>query len=198
MSSKTFASDGNYPNGGKEMHFSQFRNLKEAIFEKEEFPTQVEILLPCNKKTKEVNKIASVCRQLGDGSKISELGSLIHLRGTICISGLEDVADALDARRVNLKDKQVLDVLFLKWSISSDHSRNGNVELEILDMLEPHDNLNELTISGYHGRRIPTWVGNSSFSKMVSFKFLNCEKSISLPPLGLVTITCKSLHSRDE
>ncbi|KAG5538876.1 hypothetical protein RHGRI_019425 [Rhododendron griersonianum] len=120
----------------------------------------------------------------GDGSKISELGSLIHLRGTLCIPGLENVADALDARRANLKDKQGLDVLFLKWNISSDHSRDGNVELEILDMLEPHDNLKELTISVYHGRRIPTWVGNSSFSNMVSFKFLNCEKCISLPPLG--------------
>ncbi|KAF7137846.1 hypothetical protein RHSIM_Rhsim07G0043800 [Rhododendron simsii] len=42
-------------------------------------------------------------------SMISKLGSLIHLRGAICISGLENVADALDARRANLKDKRGLE-----------------------------------------------------------------------------------------
>ncbi|KAG5564312.1 hypothetical protein RHGRI_000495 [Rhododendron griersonianum] len=120
----------------------------------------------------------------GNESTIAELGNLIHLRGTLSISGLENVADALDARRANLKDKQGLDVLSMEWSNISNNSRNGNVESRVIDMLEPHKKLKELSIIGYGGFPFPNWVGNSSFSNMVSLKFQNCEKCTSLPPLG--------------
>ncbi|KAG5564323.1 hypothetical protein RHGRI_000505 [Rhododendron griersonianum] len=120
----------------------------------------------------------------GNESTITELGSIIHLRGTLSISGLENVTDALDARRANLKDKQGLDVLLMKWSNVSDNARNGSVESKVLDMLEPHNKLKELSIYGYSGLKFPTWVGNSLFSNMVCLKFENCEKCTSLPPLG--------------
>ncbi|KAF7114413.1 hypothetical protein RHSIM_RhsimUnG0086500 [Rhododendron simsii] len=120
----------------------------------------------------------------GNGSTINELGSLIQLRGTLCISGLENVENAMDATRANLKDKQHLDVLLMKWSNISDNSRNTSVDSEVLDMLRPHGKLKELTINGYHGPKFPTWVGNSLFSNMVNLKFQNCDKCISLPPLG--------------
>ncbi|KAG5564303.1 hypothetical protein RHGRI_000488 [Rhododendron griersonianum] len=120
----------------------------------------------------------------GNGSTITELGNLIQLRGTLCISGLENVTDALDARRANLKDKQGLDALLMKWSNISYNSRNRSVESKVLGMLEPHKKLKELSISGYGGLTFPTWVGNSLFSNMVYLKFQNCEKCTSLPPLG--------------
>ncbi|KAG5539277.1 hypothetical protein RHGRI_019739 [Rhododendron griersonianum] len=120
----------------------------------------------------------------GNGCTINELGSLTHLRGTLCISGLENVENGMDARRANLKDKQGLDVLLMKWSNISDNSRNTSVDSEVLDTLRPHEKLKELTINGYHGLTFPTWVGNSLFSNMVNLKFQNCDKCISLPPLG--------------
>ncbi|KAF7152820.1 hypothetical protein RHSIM_Rhsim01G0057200 [Rhododendron simsii] len=98
--------------------------------------------------------------------------------------GLENVADALNARRANLKDKQGLNVLSMEWSNISNNSRNGNVESRVIDMLEPHKKLNELSINGYGGFTFPNWVGNSLFSNMVCLKFRNCEKCTSLPPLG--------------
>ncbi|KAF7116191.1 hypothetical protein RHSIM_RhsimUnG0036600 [Rhododendron simsii] len=120
-----------------------------------------------------------------EGSTINELENLIHLRGTLCISGLENVADALkDASRANLKDKQGLDVLLMKWSNISNNSLNGSVESNVLDMLRPHTNLKEFTIIGYHGLAFPTWMGNSLFCNLVSLKFKNCKNCISLPPLG--------------
>ncbi|KAI8546018.1 hypothetical protein RHMOL_Rhmol07G0083000 [Rhododendron molle] len=124
-----------------------------------------------------------VVRQ-GNGSTINELGSLIQLRGTLCISGLENVENAMHARRANLKDKQHLDVLLMKWSNISNNSRNTSVDSEVIDMLRPHEKLKELTISGYHGLTFPTWVGNSLFSNIINLKFQNCDKCISLPPLG--------------
>ncbi|KAF7138328.1 hypothetical protein RHSIM_Rhsim07G0071000 [Rhododendron simsii] len=120
----------------------------------------------------------------GNGSTINELGSLIQLRGTLCISGLENVENAMDAKRANLNDKQHLDVLLMKWSNILVNSRNTSVDSEVLDMLRPHGKLKELTINGYHGPKFPTWVGNSLFSNMVNLKFQNCDKCISLPPLG--------------
>ncbi|KAF7137784.1 hypothetical protein RHSIM_Rhsim07G0065900 [Rhododendron simsii] len=128
-----------------------------------------------------------------EGTTINELKNLIYLRGTLCISGLENVEDALDASRANLKDKQGLDVLLMKWSNVSDNSRNGSVESNVLDMLKPHINLKELTIIGYHGLAFPTWVGNSLFRNMVSLKFQNCENCISLPPLGQLP-SLENLH----
>ncbi|KAF7152606.1 hypothetical protein RHSIM_Rhsim01G0058100 [Rhododendron simsii] len=120
----------------------------------------------------------------GNGSMITELGSLIHLRGTLTISGLENVTDAPDARRASLKDKQGLNVLRMEWSNISDNSHNKNVESQVLDMLEPHKNLKELSINGYGGFTFPNWIGNSLFSNIVCLKFQNCKKCTSLPPLG--------------
>ncbi|KAF7153864.1 hypothetical protein RHSIM_Rhsim01G0059100 [Rhododendron simsii] len=123
---------------------------------------------------------------VGNGNEfaITELGNLIQLRGTLSISGLENVADAQDARKANLKDKQGLDVLLMEWSDISDNSRNESVESKVLDMLEPHKKLKKLSIKGYGGLTFPTWVENSLFSNMVYLKFQNCEKCTSLPPLG--------------
>ncbi|KAG5539269.1 hypothetical protein RHGRI_019732 [Rhododendron griersonianum] len=133
-----------------------------------------------------------------NGSTINELGSLIQLRGTLCISGLENVENAMDARRANLKDKQHLDVLLIKWSNISDNSRNTSVDSEVLDMLRPHEKLKELAINGYHGLAFPTWVGNSLFSNMVNLKFQNCEKCISLPPLGRLPSLTKLYIQRTQ
>ncbi|XP_058181310.1 putative disease resistance RPP13-like protein 1 [Rhododendron vialii] len=127
----------------------------------------------------------------GNGSTIVELGNLIHLSGTLSISGLENVADALDARRANLKDKQSLNVLSMEWSNISNNSRNGNVESRVIDMLEPHKKLKELFINGYGGFTFPNWVGNSLFSNIVCMKFQNCEKCTSLPPLGQLPLLAK-------
>ncbi|KAG5564292.1 hypothetical protein RHGRI_000481 [Rhododendron griersonianum] len=129
----------------------------------------------------------------GNGSTMAELGNLIHLRGTLSISGLENVADALDARRANLKDKQSLNALSMEWSNISNNSRNENVESRVIDMLEPHKKLKELSIIGYGGFTFPNWVGNSLFSNMVCLKFQNCEKCTSLPPLGQLPSLAK-LH----
>ncbi|XP_057512800.1 putative disease resistance RPP13-like protein 1 [Actinidia eriantha] len=121
-----------------------------------------------------------------NGPMIRELGNLIHLRGTLCISGLENAVEVEDAIRANLNDKQGIDVLSMKWSNSSNDSQKESVELEVLERLQPNKNLEKLTISSYHGLRFPTWVGDPLFSNMVRLKLENCEKCIFLPPLGLL------------
>ncbi|KAL7234407.1 hypothetical protein ACSBR1_017914 [Camellia fascicularis] len=129
-----------------------------------------------------------------NGSRISELGNLIHLGGKLCISGIENVVDPLDAKRVCLNDKQGIDVLTMVWSSEGlDGLRNEMVETEVLDMLKPHKKLKELYIRGYHCMSFPTWIGDPLFSNMVCMKLQNCKNCTSLPPLGQLP-SLKDLH----
>ncbi|GMP43353.1 hypothetical protein CsSME_00012742 [Camellia sinensis var. sinensis] len=119
-----------------------------------------------------------------NGLGIRELGNLIYLRGKLCLSGLQNVVVPLDAREANLNDKKGLDVLSMEWSVNSDDSRDGRVETEVLDMLQPHKNLKELHIKGYLGPGFPTWIGDPLFSNMADLSLDNCGNCASLPPLG--------------
>ncbi|PPS15836.1 hypothetical protein GOBAR_AA04732 [Gossypium barbadense] len=69
------------------------------------------------------------------GSKINELGKLKHLRGRLSISGLKNVASAIDAKNANLKDKVNLKELELSWGEDNDidgDSRHDREELSSL------------------------------------------------------------------
>ncbi|XP_050112567.1 putative disease resistance RPP13-like protein 1 [Malus sylvestris] len=116
-----------------------------------------------------------------DQSGIREIGPLSHLRGTLCISGLENVTDVEDAQRANLKYKARLDSLVLKWSHSSD---TREMESAVLDMLQPHRKIKELTIKSYAGKEFSSWVGGHLFSNMVLVHLEECNNCLSLPPLG--------------
>ncbi|XP_028103883.1 putative disease resistance RPP13-like protein 1 [Camellia sinensis] len=120
-----------------------------------------------------------------NGSRIKELGNLIHLGGTLCISGIKNVVDPSHARGVCLNDKQGIDVLTMVWSSERlDGLRNEMVETKVLDILKPHKKLKKLYIRGYHGMSFPTWIGDPLFSHMVCMKLQNCKNCTSLPPLG--------------
>ncbi|XP_028052346.1 putative disease resistance protein At3g14460 isoform X1 [Camellia sinensis] len=119
-----------------------------------------------------------------NGQQLRELGNLIYLRGRLCLSGLQNVVVPLDAREANLIDKEGLDVLSMEWSVNSDDSRDGRVETEVLDMLQPHKDLKELHIKGYLGIGFPNWIGDPLFSNMADLSLDNCGNCVSLPPLG--------------
>ncbi|CAK7322708.1 unnamed protein product [Dovyalis caffra] len=57
-------------------------------------------------------------------------------------------------------------------------------ERDVLEKLEPSVNVERLDIIGYGGTKFPNWVGNSSFSNMVSLRLSGCKNCTSLPPLG--------------
>lgn len=51
-------------------------------------------------------------------------------------------------------------------------------------MLQPHQNLEKLTVKFYGGIEFPPWLGNSNLSNMMVLRLENCEKCTSLPSLG--------------
>ncbi|CAJ2639059.1 unnamed protein product [Trifolium pratense] len=115
------------------------------------------------------------------GLSVRELGRFPNLQN------VNDVAEAYDT---NLKSKEHIEELTLHWGIESDDSLKGK---EVLDMLQPSANLKKLKIDLYGGTSFPSWLGNSSFSNMVSLCINNCEYCITLPLLGQLP-SLKDLH----
>ncbi|KAG8493290.1 hypothetical protein CXB51_010835 [Gossypium anomalum] len=126
------------------------------------------------------------------GSSINELGKLKHLRGTLSISGLKNVACAMDAKDANLKDKVDLKKLELIWGKDDDIDGDSRHDREVLEQLKPHTNLEHLVIRSYKDIIFSEWVGHSSFSNIVSLGLHDCKFCISLPPLGQLS-SLKSL-----
>ncbi|PON89747.1 NB-ARC domain, LRR domain containing protein [Trema orientale] len=122
---------------------------------------------------------------LGDehsGFRIKDLRDLRHLGGKLRISGLENVVDVGDVSKANLKDKKCLTELSLRWNGGCPD--NSQKEKEILDALQPHVNLKELNIQSFRGTRFPDWVGNRTFSNIISICLRDCKSCCFLPPLG--------------
>ncbi|KAG6672986.1 hypothetical protein I3842_16G087000 [Carya illinoinensis] len=127
-----------------------------------------------------------------------ELGPLKRLRGTHCISRLENVIESKDAKDAELIKKIKISELWLKWSGHIDESGDSSIDesgdidesrdttsdLEVLNGLQPHNALKELRITNYGGTRFPNWLTPPSFPHMVSLRLENCYKGTSLPPLG--------------
>ncbi|XP_059441202.1 putative disease resistance RPP13-like protein 1 [Corylus avellana] len=120
----------------------------------------------------------------GSCSGVKLLGPLLHLRDTLCISRLENVINHEDARDANLFEKKNLFGVSFEWSTNIEESHDKAHELEVLNMLKPHEGLKELTINNYGGTKFPMWLRVPSFSNMLFLKIESCAKCISLPAVG--------------
>ncbi|KAG6632391.1 hypothetical protein CIPAW_13G156100 [Carya illinoinensis] len=132
-----------------------------------------------------------------DSGRLSELNRLNSLRGELVISGLRLDGDdfALDDKGANLKEKEHLQVLTLKyWSRANVNARDENMALE---GLERQPNLKKLRIDEYGGVRVPMWL--LSLTNLVDLKLSDCWKLKYLPPLsGLPSLRRIRLDHLDE
>ncbi|RVW74206.1 putative disease resistance RPP13-like protein 1 [Vitis vinifera] len=117
------------------------------------------------------------------GAKIKELRGMSHLGGRLCISKLQNVVDAMDVFEANLKGKERLDELVMQWDGDAT-ARDLQKETTVLEKLQPHNNLKELTIKHYCGEKFPNWLGEHSFTNMVYMQLHDCKNCSSLPSLG--------------
>ncbi|KAL2511681.1 putative disease resistance RPP13-like protein 1 [Abeliophyllum distichum] len=116
------------------------------------------------------------------GSLIGELKDLVHLRGKLSISGLENVSNSADAKEANLTEKRHLDELVLEWNDNFGEPRNEITETSVLISLKPCSNLEVLHVICYGGTKFPKWV--SLLDKLVRVSLNNCRKCSNLPLLG--------------
>ncbi|KAM5554582.1 putative disease resistance RPP13-like protein 1 [Rosa sericea] len=114
---------------------------------------------------------------------LPELKKLEKLHGSLRISGLVH-SRGLEA--YILSDKKFLKELELDWRgrAWSEEGNNTVEQREVLEKLQPHLNLESLTIEGYGGKMFPGWSEYYSSSALVYLKLVNCENCISLPPFG--------------
>ncbi|XP_062175165.1 putative disease resistance RPP13-like protein 1 [Alnus glutinosa] len=127
----------------------------------------------------------------GNCFPLKELGSLLHLQGTLIISRLENAIEPRDARDAKLIEKPNLTALCLERSFNVEDSQDRKSELDVLNMLHPNKSLKELTIRRYGGTEFPTWLKGYSFPHMVLLRIENCRQCTSLPPAGqLPSLKC--------
>jgi hypothetical protein len=116
-----------------------------------------------------------------ESSNIKELGELEYLEGELRIWNLQNVLDAQDASDANLGGKRNLKALSLVWSVDTG---NPPHEQGIIERLQPHKDVEKLSIAGYGGEILPKWVGDSNFSKLEYLSLDGFKCCRFLPPLG--------------
>ncbi|KAM2127199.1 hypothetical protein ACFX1R_007130 [Malus domestica] len=117
------------------------------------------------------------------GGNINELKGFQHLSGNLRISGLQNITRAEDALEAKLRDKKLSEI-HLKWEGDTADSQNDS---RVLGNLQPNTNLKVLAIKGYGGIKFPGWLGDESFSNLITLRLENCGYCFSLPALGRLT-----------
>lgn len=125
-------------------------------------------------------------------SGLEELGKLLLLRGKLCISELQNVRDGREAEKAKLKDKENLRELEFRWA----DVNGSNAQETILEKLCPPENLENLSIVGYNGSRLPDWLGGSSVFHMVILQLIDCKTCSCIPPLGSLP-SLRELHIKN-
>ncbi|RRT71919.1 hypothetical protein B296_00034972 [Ensete ventricosum] len=120
------------------------------------------------------------------GNKLSELGGLTQLHGTLRITNLENVGSQEEASNAKLHSKQYLEALELEWAAdqvsSSEHELL--VSEEVLLGLQPHHFLKSLTITGYIGATVPSWLDVKMLPNLGTLKLESCRRLEGLSYIG--------------
>nr|ALO70119.1 NBS-LRR-like resistance protein [Oryza sativa] len=118
------------------------------------------------------------------GFELKQLGYLMELR-ELRIDNLEKVHTKEEAAEAKLLSKTRLRKLELNWK-QGRTSTNAFNEDQILEKLQPHSSLQELSIHGHGGSSCPKWLGTELSVKFLeTFRLKNVVWNI-LPPLGEV------------
>jgi hypothetical protein len=115
---------------------------------------------------------------------LEDLDGLDELRGDLKIKGLEHSRySPSKAKATNLERKRHLQWLVLEWDPKSGDESDKAIanDEQLLQNLRPHLNLKSLTIIGYAGVTLSSWV--SSLSNLTTIQISNCKWLQHIPPL---------------
>ncbi|KAK8290952.1 hypothetical protein V6Z12_D06G031600 [Gossypium hirsutum] len=123
----------------------------------------------------------------------------LQLRGELTIKNLEDVKKETTAVILGMKNLHSLE---LSWG--DDHKRldlnvqnDSNCKLgeNVLDCLQPSKNLKHLSIKGYPGIHLPSWIKTPSLPVLTKIVLMNCKRCEHLPALGQLPVL-EIIHMR--
>ncbi|XP_075674350.1 putative disease resistance protein RGA4 [Castanea sativa] len=113
---------------------------------------------------------------------LAELNKLNGLRGKLEIKNLARLKDATsEFKAANLKEKQRLSELILKWNPEGDDGVDASDDENSMDSLQPHESLKSLEVKGYMGVSVSSWL--SFLTNLVDLDIDDCKKCQYLPPL---------------
>ncbi|XP_030941489.1 disease resistance protein RGA2-like [Quercus lobata] len=129
---------------------------------------------------------------------LAELNKLNDLRGKLEIKNLAWLKDAIpEFKAANLKDKQRLSELKLRWNPEGDDGVDASDDENSMDSLQPHESLKSLEVVGYMGVRVSSWL--SFLTNLIDLSISNCKKCQYLPPLyQLSTLRKLSIWFMDD
>ncbi|XP_021281490.1 putative disease resistance RPP13-like protein 1 [Herrania umbratica] len=112
---------------------------------------------------------------------IRELRNLVHLQGSVSITGLQNVLDVRDVIEANFENKLFLSALELEWSKEIHVLQNEESAEELISLILSMTKLKELTICYYHGKRLPAPQHNCLKTLVLS----NLLGLVEWPSLGV-------------
>ncbi|CAN6696976.1 unnamed protein product [Malus baccata var. baccata] len=116
------------------------------------------------------------------GAGLGVLNRLNNLTGNMSIGNLWNGKDMVsEAISANMKEKQSLTSLSLWWKVNTtgdvNEAENGEM---LLEALQPHSNLKELSVYFFDGVRFAGWL--SSLTNIVNLSLKDCKTCQYLPP----------------
>ncbi|XP_022158717.1 putative disease resistance protein RGA3 [Momordica charantia] len=130
------------------------------------------------------------------GRKITELGPLKNLKGSLNLSNLERIKSKEEAMFAKLGEKENLHELTFTWTCSSEREYNNHNDLDVLEGLQPHKSLQSLSIQSFLGECLPNKI---FVENLVAISLVDCENCERLPMLGQLTnleeLCISGLHS---
>ncbi|XP_026417432.1 putative disease resistance protein RGA1 [Papaver somniferum] len=160
--------------------------------------TRLEVLIPYLVRKEEKEEVISTGNSINDSTSSSSIHELAHLNSlqVLRIGNLDYVRGGkTEAERAKLEDKQNIHELELRWNFKEeDKNYEEGDQLvvaasDVLEGLQPHPNLQELSIIGFPGLKLPKWMGSSScLPNLVKLIFKNCNSCSNL--LGLGQLPC--------
>uniref|UniRef100_A0A0E0MEG8 AAA+ ATPase domain-containing protein n=1 Tax=Oryza punctata TaxID=4537 RepID=A0A0E0MEG8_ORYPU len=117
------------------------------------------------------------------GFELKQLGNLTQLSESLSICNLEKIQVEDEADGVNLLSKNSLKKLTLEWDVQRSDKKPDKEE-HTLNVLRPHDNLQELCIRGHGGHSCPPWLGSKLSVKNLQSLHLDTVDWTVFPPLG--------------
>ncbi|KAL0561855.1 hypothetical protein IC582_002300 [Cucumis melo] len=133
----------------------------------------------------ELSNLQTLNRFVLENNDLKELDGLTKLRGKLSIELFEFCTniDQLMIKGKLLLLKSGLQELKLKWRkhiIGDDHLKDV-IDESVLDCLQPHSNLQRVSIKGYGGVKLCNWISSEFLGCLVTICLINCERLKHLP-----------------
>lgn len=130
----------------------------------------------------QLQTLSSFVVGLHEGHKIEELGFLKNLKGKLSLLCLERVKNKKEATAAKLVEKEHIYHLDFLWGWKSEREEGRSYnDLDVLEGLQPHENLQALRIQNFAGELLPSRI---FVENLVEIYLQDCERCETLPMFG--------------